>query len=112
MIKLRQLYKNYTTSSGVVTALHNINLEVKKGEIFGIIGRSGAGKSSLIRCVNLLEKPTQGDVIVADQNLTALSMPELRQARRKIGMIFQHFNLLSSRNIVFTLISSVHKSFH
>ncbi len=99
MIRLEHIYKNYPTARGTVTALHDINIQVRPGEIFGIIGKSGAGKSSLIRCVNLLEKPTSGKVIVAGEELTALSSAKLRAARRKIGMIFQHFNLLSSRNV-------------
>jgi D-methionine transport system ATP-binding protein len=99
MIILRNLYKNYTTPNGTIPALHDINLDIKAGEIFGIIGKSGAGKSSLIRCVNLLEKPSSGQVIVNGQDLTCLPLPLLRQARRSIGMIFQHFNLLSTRNV-------------
>jgi D-methionine transport system ATP-binding protein len=99
MITLRHLSKNYTTSQGTVTALDDINLQVSPGEIFGIIGKSGAGKSTLIRCINLLEMPSQGQVIVGGEELTQLSKPRLRQARRKIGMIFQHFNLLSSRTV-------------
>lgn len=99
MITLDQVYKKYTTPRGTITALHDININVKQGEIFGIIGKSGAGKSSLIRCVNLLEKPTSGKILVAGEELTALSPAKLRAARRKIGMIFQHFNLLSSRSV-------------
>lgn len=99
MITLENLYKNYTTPDGSVTALHNINLHISAGEIFGIIGKSGAGKSTLIRCVNLLEKPSQGRVIVNNQDITTLPTDSLRQARRQIGMIFQHFNLLSSRTV-------------
>lgn len=99
MITLEHLYKNYLTPRGTITALRDINVQVNPGEIFGIIGKSGAGKSTLIRCVNLLEKPSNGTIIVAGQELTALSAAELRSARRKIGMIFQHFNLLSSRNV-------------
>jgi D-methionine transport system ATP-binding protein len=99
MITFDQVCKNYNTTSGTVTALHDINLHVNAGEIFGIIGKSGAGKSTLIRCANLLERPTSGRVIIGNEELTALSTKDLRAARRKIGMIFQHFNLLSSRNI-------------
>ncbi len=99
MITFRHVYKNYTTIGSSITALSNINLHINAGEIFGIIGKSGAGKSTLIRCANLLEKPASGDIIVAGQNLTKLSSAELRHARQKIGMIFQHFNLLSSRNV-------------
>lgn len=80
-----------------VEALKDINLEVKKGEIFGVVGYSGAGKSSLIRCVNLLEKPTSGKVIVNGKDLTKLQPKELRAERKKIGMIFQQFNLLHSK---------------
>lgn len=99
MIILNEIYKNYDTSGGEIIALHNINLHVQPGEIFGIIGKSGAGKSTLIRCVNLLERPTRGTVTVANEELTSLSSNALRTARRKIGMIFQHFNLLSSRTV-------------
>ncbi|MHB1946910.1 MAG: methionine ABC transporter ATP-binding protein [Gammaproteobacteria bacterium] len=99
MIILNEITKKYSSAEGEITALQNINLQVKPGEILGIIGKSGAGKSTLIRCVNLLEKPSQGQVIVAGKELTALSSTDLRAARRKIGMIFQHFNLLSSRTV-------------
>lgn len=95
MIKLEHVYKSY----GAVTVLNDINLQVQPGEIFGIIGKSGAGKSTLIRCVNLLEKPDSGQIIVGGQTLTHLSHSALRLARRKMGMIFQHFNLLSSRTV-------------
>ncbi|MDR3075664.1 MAG: ATP-binding cassette domain-containing protein, partial [Synergistaceae bacterium] len=74
-------------------------LEIEDGSIFGIIGRSGAGKSTLIRCVNMLERPTSGQVFINETEMTALSGPELRSARRKIGMIFQSFNLLSNRTV-------------
>lgn len=99
MITLNELSKTYLTAQGEVTALKSLNLQIKQGEIYGIIGKSGAGKSTLIRCVNLLERPTQGRVIVSGEDLTQLSIPALRAARRNIGMIFQHFNLLSSRTV-------------
>lgn len=99
MIILKQITKKYFTGREEVLALDNVSLHVAPGEIYGIIGKSGAGKSTLIRCVNLLEKPTSGQVLVANENLTQLALPELRIARRKIGMIFQHFNLLSSRTV-------------
>jgi D-methionine transport system ATP-binding protein len=99
MITLRHISKNYTTGEGTITALQDINLTVAAGEIVGIIGKSGAGKSTLIRCVNLLEQPTSGQIIVNNEDLTTLSTPALRAARRKIGMIFQHFNLLASRTV-------------
>lgn len=82
-----------------VKALGNVSLEIGRGEIFGIIGRSGAGKSTLLRTVNLLEKPTAGRVTVDGVDVTRLSAGDLREARRSIGMIFQHFNLLSSRTV-------------
>ncbi|MGL5512675.1 MAG: methionine ABC transporter ATP-binding protein [Sporomusa sp.] len=107
MITLVGLKKVYQGASGAVTALEDVSLEVKQGEIYGIIGKSGAGKSTLIRCINVLERPTAGKVIVDGQDVTALSEAELREARKSIGMIFQHFNLLSSRtvleNVVFPL---------
>ena len=99
MITLKNISKTYTAAAGHVTALDHINLEVNRGDIFGIVGKSGAGKSTLIRCVNLLERPTSGSIWVEDQELTALMPAQLRKARRKIGMIFQHFNLLSSRTV-------------
>lgn len=99
MIWIRELYKEYPQGAQTVAALNGVNLHVAKGEIFGVLGPSGAGKSTLIRCVNLLEKPTSGSITVNGQEMTALSAVELRQARQHIGMIFQHFNLLSSRTV-------------
>ena len=78
---------------------NNVSLHVPAGQIYGVIGASGAGKSTLIRCVNLLERPTEGSVLVDGQELTTLSESELTKARRQIGMISQHFNLLSSRTV-------------
>jgi D-methionine transport system ATP-binding protein len=99
MIYLNNISKEYITPQGRMTALQHINLHVKPGEIFGIVGKSGAGKSTLIRIANLLEKPNLGQVLMGGLDLTKLSESELRQERRKIGMIFQHFNLLSSRTV-------------
>lgn len=99
MINLNNVSKTYQSDQGQVHALKDINLAVKQGEIFGVVGKSGAGKSTLIRCVNLLERPTSGTVEVAGQELTALSERELTKARRQIGMIFQHFNLLQSASV-------------
>ncbi|XJC72895.1 ATP-binding cassette domain-containing protein [Delftia tsuruhatensis] len=79
--------------------MQGINLQIESGEVFGIIGRSGAGKSSLVRCLNLLNRPTSGQVLVGGRDLMQLSDAELRTARRDIGMVFQHFNLLSSRTV-------------
>jgi len=82
-----------------VSALTDVSLQIAEGEVFGVIGSSGAGKSTLIRCINLLERPTTGDVIVGGENLVSLSSRQLTRTRRRIGMIFQHFNLLSSRTV-------------
>jgi len=98
MISLEAIYLDYPSDNGVVRALDDVSLTVKRGEIFGILGRSGAGKSSLLRCINLLNRPTQGRVTVDNQELTTCSPEALRRARKKMGMIFQHFNLLESRN--------------
>ncbi len=99
MIELKNVTKTFHKKNSQVTALSNVSLIVLQGRILGIVGASGAGKSTLIRCVNLLEKPTKGEVIVNGQNLTNLSASQLAKARRHIGMIFQHFNLLSSRTV-------------
>ncbi len=99
MIEIRDLSLTYKGPKGPVHALHNIHLEIASGEVFGIIGRSGAGKSSLVRCLNLLNRPTSGQVVVNGRDLMTLSDAELRAARRDIGMVFQHFNLLSSRTV-------------
>ncbi|WP_263078503.1 methionine ABC transporter ATP-binding protein [Endozoicomonas sp. Mp262] len=99
MIELNNLNKVFTSGGVKVKALDGISLKVPEGSIYGVIGSSGAGKSTLIRCVNLLEKPSSGKVIVDGRDLTRLSDKELRQARHNMGMIFQHFNLLSSRTV-------------
>lgn len=107
MIELKHLCKTFDTASGNVHAVKEVNLTIQDGEIFGIIGFSGAGKSTLVRCINLLERPTSGEVIIDGKNLMQLSNSELNKVRKKIGMIFQHFNLMRSRtvaqNIVFPL---------
>jgi len=100
MIKLDHITQTYKTSEGrEFKALDDVSIEIRPGEIFGIIGRSGAGKSTLVRCINLLNRPSEGTVTVDGKNLTELSEDELRESRRSIGMIFQHFNLLSSRTV-------------
>lgn len=99
MIELINVSKRFTTKNKTIQALSDVSLTVEKGEIFGVIGTSGAGKSTLIRCVNLLEKPNEGKVIVDGIELTKLSDSQLTLERRKIAMIFQHFNLLSSRTV-------------
>jgi len=99
MITIKNLKKVYATPAGPVVGLQDINLQVNQGEIFGVIGKSGAGKSTLIRCINLLERPTSGKISIADTEITQLSGSALRNERHKIGMIFQHFNLLTSRTV-------------
>jgi len=99
MIKLDALAKRFQGPSGQVGALDDVSLEIAEGEIFGVIGRSGAGKSTLLRAINLLERPDQGRVIVGGVDLTALAPDALRLERRRIGMIFQHFNLLARRSV-------------
>lgn len=99
MISVRELTKVYRQPTRDVVAIDDINLDIADGEIHGIIGRSGAGKSTLVRCLTLLDRPTKGQVVVGSQDLTAVSDTELRNARRRIGMVFQHANLLSSRTV-------------
>ena len=99
MIQLSNISKSFEVKAARIDALKDISLSIAKGEIFGVIGASGAGKSTLIRCVNLLERPDNGQVIIEDDDLMSLSPRDLMLKRRKIGMIFQHFNLLSSRTV-------------
>ena len=98
MITFENITKTYGGKTHV-QALKGISLTIHDGEIFGIIGKSGAGESTLVRCINMLEKPTTGKVIIDDKELTAMSDSQLRAERKNIGMIFQHFNLLSSRTV-------------
>ncbi|MCR4792099.1 MAG: ATP-binding cassette domain-containing protein [Lachnospiraceae bacterium] len=108
MIKLQHLNKTFHTAGGDVEALRDVSLDIPEGSIFGVIGYSGAGKSTLIRTINLLEKPDSGEVIVDGENLMDLSTGELEKKRQKIGMIFQHFNLLKGKtvfeNVAFPLV--------
>ncbi len=99
MIKLENIHKFYNNGKQNFHALRNIHLSIASGEIFGIMGLSGAGKSTLLRCINLLEKPEAGDITIDGINISKLSSKKLRKMRRQIGMIFQHFNLLSSRTV-------------
>ncbi len=107
MIEVTSLTKVYPSGAGSVTAVDDVSLRVDAGRIFGILGRSGAGKTTLMRCLTALERPTSGTVTIGDVELTTLSAARLRAERHKMGMIFQHFNLLSSRtaagNIAFPL---------
>ena len=99
MIKIEHLDKTFKGKTQTVYALKDINLDIQKGDIFGIIGMSGAGKSTLIRCMNFLERPTGGTVKIDGRDLAALSDKELRKIRQEVAMIFQHFNLLQQRNV-------------
>ncbi|WOV86445.1 methionine ABC transporter ATP-binding protein [Sporosarcina oncorhynchi] len=99
MIKLTDVNKRFGTDSNEITAVDNVNLTIEDGEIFGVIGYSGAGKSTLIRLLNGLEKPTSGEISIAGHELSTIPAKELREARQKISMVFQHFNLLWSRTV-------------
>jgi len=100
VIRLEHIEKVFTDGKEDFEALRDVSLEVNEGDIFGIIGLSGAGKSTLVRCLNLLERPTAGKVYVNDQDMMALSDAEIRRCRQKIGMVFQHFNLLMQRTVL------------
>ncbi len=99
MIRLENISKDFVVDGKTVHAVKDVTIEIDKGQIFGIIGFSGAGKSTLVRCINLLERPTSGMVFLEDTELTALPYKKLREARQKIGMIFQSFNLMPSRTV-------------
>lgn len=99
MIRLEHVSKTFQTKDGEVQAVKNVSLHIQEGEIFGIIGFSGAGKSTLVRCINLLERPDSGNVYLEDKDLLKLTPKELRVERQKMGMIFQHFNLMKSRTV-------------
>ncbi|MFJ7737162.1 methionine ABC transporter ATP-binding protein [Lysinibacillus sp. NPDC097287] len=107
MLEFRGITKIYSVKKKKVIGVDHVSLTINRGDIFGIVGYSGAGKSSLLRCINLLERPTSGEILIDGVNLTKLSSSQLRQARLKIGMIFQHFYLISqktvSENIAFAL---------
>ena len=99
MIELKHISVDFKDKGKVVHAVDNVDLKINKGEAFGIVGLSGAGKSTLVRVINLLQKPTKGQVIIDGEDITNFSRSELRKKRLKIGMIFQHFNLISGKTI-------------
>ncbi|MBQ7753846.1 MAG: ATP-binding cassette domain-containing protein [Treponema sp.] len=99
IIELKNITKTFIQGKKTFNAVENASVSIEKGDIFGIIGFSGAGKSTLVRTINLLGRPTSGSVIVKGKDFLSLSQKELREERKKIGMIFQHFNLLNSRNV-------------
>ena len=100
VIQIQDVSKTFVGKDNRVEALKGINLEIHKGEIYGIIGMSGAGKSTLVRCLNFLERPTSGTVLIEGKDLSAMSDGELRKTRTQIAMIFQHFNLLMQRTVI------------
>ena len=99
-ILIQNVSKTFTTKDGTVQALKNVTLSIESGDIYGIIGMSGAGKSTLVRCMNFLEVPSEGSVLIDGKSLSEFSPKELRKEREKIGMIFQHFNLLMQKNVL------------
>ena len=99
LIELNHLTKTFKGKTQTVDALKDINLQIEQGDIFGIIGMSGAGKATLVRCINFLEQPTSGSVVIDGKDLASLTPKELRQLRQQVSMIFQHFNLLSQRDV-------------
>ena len=99
MIVFDQVQKSYQVGGRAIPALHPTDMTIETGEVFGIVGHSGAGKSTLVRLINLLEPPTGGRILIDDENITDYDAAELRAFRRKVGMIFQHFNLLSSKTV-------------
>lgn len=99
MITIKKLSKTFNAPTGKIEVLKDINLEIKDGDIFGVVGFSGAGKSTLIRCLNGLEKADEGSIIIGNNEITKLNKKQLRDARKKIGMIFQQFNLFDSKTV-------------
>lgn len=99
-LEVQNLCKTFSAKNGSVEALRDVSLSIGKGEIFGVIGLSGAGKSTLVRCMNLLERPDSGDVLLNGESLLKLNKEQLRLRRQKIGMIFQHFNLLEQQTVL------------
>lgn len=99
-IEIQNLSKRYETKDGIVEALTDVSLSIEKGQIYGIIGMSGAGKSTLIRCINFLEKPSEGKVLIEGKSLESLTRKELQKQRESIAMIFQHFNLLMQKSVL------------
>ena len=99
MIRFENISKTFESKTGIVHAVKEVNFSIDKGDIFGVIGYSGAGKSTLVRLINLLERPTEGSVYISGEDITQFTPQQLRMRRKKIGMIFQQFNLLSARTV-------------
>lgn len=104
IIRVDDVSKSFKTKGKIVDAAKHLNLTIEKGDVYGIIGLSGAGKSTFVRCLNLLEKPTSGKIFIEGEDLTTLSKSKLRLKRQEIGMIFQHFNLLMQKNVINNII--------
>lgn len=104
IIRVDDVSKSFKTKGKIVDAAKHLNLTIEKGDVYGIIGLSGAGKSTFVRCLNLLEKPTSGKIFIEGEDLTSLSKSKLRLKRQEIGMIFQHFNLLMQKNVINNII--------
>ncbi|MDU5504196.1 MAG: methionine ABC transporter ATP-binding protein [Anaerococcus vaginalis] len=101
--------KNISVDFDGLKAVDEVSLKIEKADIFGIVGFSGAGKSTLVRCINLLQKPSEGEVLINGENLLNLSQKDLRKKRKKIGMIFQHFNLLNNISVIDNVIFPIRK---
>lgn len=110
MITLKDIGVTFGNSNAPIKAVEEVSLSVDKGDVYGIVGYSGAGKSTLVRTINLLQRPSSGKVVVAGQDMLALRPSELRAARKKIGMIFQHFNLMDSRTVAGNIAYPLRKS--
>lgn len=110
MITLKNVGVAFQGTNGIIKAVKNVNLSIDKGDVYGIVGYSGAGKSTLVRTINLLQRPTEGSVLVNGQDMLSLSPKELRYARKKVGMIFQHFNLMDSRTVAGNIAYPLRKS--
>lgn len=110
MITLKDVGVAFKGTHGTINAVEKVNLSIDKGDVYGIVGYSGAGKSTLVRTINLLQRPTKGSVWVNGQNMLVLSPKELRNARKKVGMIFQHFNLMDSRTVAGNIAYPLRKS--
>ena len=100
MIRIAGVSKTFSVKDNKVEALKNVSLDIAKGDIYGIIGMAGSGKSTLVRCLNFLERPTEGTVYVEGQDLSTLDAKQLRQLRKHVAMIFQNFNLLMQRTVL------------
>jgi len=99
MVKIENVSVQFRTKSGITDAVRNVSLSIEDGEIFGIVGASGAGKSTLLRTINMIERPAEGKVYIGKTDITTLAGRDLRRMRQKVGMIFQHFNLMHTRNV-------------